>query len=70
MSTEQYLVEKYGPLMTLSQVAELFGRSPDGLRFTIRQDSDLGRRLSAEKKKLGRRVYFLAVGVARLIDES
>ena len=33
MSTEQVLVEKYGPLLTLVQVAELLDRSPEGLRI-------------------------------------
>lgn len=70
MNTEKYLIEKYGPLLTLAQVVEIFGRSPDGLRFTIRQESIFGVRLKAEKKTLGRRVYFHTAGIARLIDES
>ena len=70
MNTEQVLLEKYGPLMTLVQLAEVLGRSPDGLRLSLRQDNDLSRRLVSEKKKLGRRVYFRAAGVARLIDEN
>jgi hypothetical protein len=69
MNTEQILIEKYGPLMTLVQLAEVLGRSPDGLRLSLRQDNELSRRLAPERKKLGRRVYFRAAGVARLIDE-
>lgn len=70
MNTEQILFEKYGPLMTLGQLAEVLGRSPDGLRLCLRQDNELSRRLVSEKKKLGRRVYFRAAGIARLIDEN
>lgn len=70
MKTEEILIGKYGPLMTLAQLAEVLGRSPDGLRLSLRLDNELSRRLTQEKKKLGRRVYFRAAGVARLIDEQ
>ena len=68
MTTEQALVEKYGPLMTLLQVAELLDRSPEGLRITIRGSNALGRQLMLARVKIGRRVHFKAGLIARLID--
>ena len=68
MTTEQALVEKYGPLMTLLQVAELLDRSPEGLRITIRGNNALGRQLAMARVKIGRRVHFKAGLIARLID--
>jgi len=68
MSTEQVLVEKYGPLLTLVQVAELLDRSPEGLRITIRGSNALGRQLMAARVKIGRRVHFKVQAIAALVD--
>ena len=68
MTTEEVLIGKYGPLLTLSEVAKLLDRSPDGLRVTIRTSNDLGRRLTAARVKIGRRLHFRAAAVADLID--
>ena len=68
MTTEEVLIGKYGPLLTLTEVAKLLDRSPDGLRVTIRTSNDLGRRLTAARVKIGRRLHFRAAAVASLID--
>jgi hypothetical protein len=68
METEQFLIEKYGLLLTIGQVAEMLKRSPDGLRITLRTNSDFALRMKAARLKLGRRVYFRAPEIARLID--
>lgn len=68
MSTEQVLVEKYGPLLTLIQVAELLDRSPEGLRITIRGSNALGRQLMSARVKIGRRVHFKVQAIAALVD--
>jgi len=68
MTTEEVLIGKYGPLLTLAQVASLLDRSPDGLRVTIRTSNELGRHLTAARVKIGRRVHFRASGVAALLD--
>jgi hypothetical protein len=70
MSTEQLLVERYGPLLTLLQVAELLDRSPEGLRITIRGSNALGRQLSQARVKIGRRVHFKVGEIAALVDGS
>ena len=68
MTTEEVLVHKFGPLLTLAQVAKILDRSPDGLRITIRTSNLLGRQLSAARVKIGRRVHFKARAIAALVD--
>ena len=68
MTTEEILINTYGPLLTLSQVAGLFDRSPEGLRITIRGDNPLGRQLLTARIKIGRRVHFKATEIAKLVD--
>ncbi len=70
MSTEQLLVDRYGPLLTLVQVAELLDRSPEGLRITIRGSNALGRQLAQARVKIGRRVHFKVNAIAALVDGS
>jgi len=68
MTTEEALFHKFGPLLTLAQVAEILDRSPDGLRFTIRANNPLGRSLRSSRVKIGRRVHFKAKAIAALVD--
>lgn len=68
-SLDKYgLQQKYGPLLTLSQVAEVLHRSRDGLRVSLYRDTELSNALKQAKKTMGRRVYFKAVDIAGLID--
>lgn len=66
--TYKHLVEKYGPLLTLSELADVLDRSPDGLRMTLRGQSDLARQLEPARLKIGRRVHFRTAVVASVID--
>ncbi len=60
--TYSYLLSQYGPLMTLKQLAEV-------LRMTLtRHRQPLSIALSQSRRRLGRRVYFDAFGVAQAID--
>lgn len=68
MRTEEILIDRFGPLITLAQLAGLLDRSPDGLRLTLSANSDLARALNPAKVKLGRRVYFRTVMVGQVID--
>jgi len=68
-SVDKYgLQEKYGPLLTLNQVAEVLHRSQDGLRVSLNRDSELSTALKQAKKKIGKRIYFKAVDITGLID--
>lgn len=70
MTTEEQLLERYGPLLSLTELSELLKRSPDGLRIALRSQTDFALKWNAAKRKVGRRVYFRASDVAELIDES
>ena len=70
MTTEEALLNRFGPLLTLAQAAQLLDRSPDGLRVTIRTSNLLGQKLCAARVKIGRRVHFRAWAIAALIDGS
>jgi hypothetical protein len=67
MDVERTLIDRYGPLLTLSDVAEILRRSPDGLRVSLGRESEISKKLNAAKKKIGRRVYFRVSAVAELI---
>lgn len=69
-TTEQILVQKYGPLLTLVQVGELLNRSADGLRMSLRGDSNFAKRMQSARRKIGRRLYFKAVDLAKIIDDE
>lgn len=70
MSTEEQLLKRYGPLLSLTDLSDLLKRSPDGLRISLRSQSEFANKWNTAKRKVGRRVYFKASDVAELIDES
>ncbi len=65
---ENALTEKYGPLMSVAHLAQCLDRSPEGLRISLRTDSDWSRPINAAKHKLGRRVYFKTAAIARVLN--
>ena len=65
---ENQLTERFGLLMSQAQLAELLGRSTGGLRYSLSYPSDESTRaLKACGRKIGRRVYYPASEVARII---
>ena len=65
------LTERFGPLLTQSQLAELLSRSAGGLRYSLCTPSDARTRaLKASGRKIGRRVYYPAIEIARIIDSA
>jgi hypothetical protein len=70
-STEELLLGQYRtPLLSLEAVAEIFGRSPNGLRVSLGAGGEVALRLNSARVKLGRRIYFRVADIARLIDEA
>lgn len=67
-STEQILIDLYGPLLSLEQLAVVLKRSKDGLRLTIRGDSDFAKKMQSARRRLGRRVYFSSILIGKIID--
>ena len=65
---ENQLTERFGLLLSQSQLAELLGRTTGGLRYSLSYPSDQSTRaLKACGRKIGRRVYYPASEVARII---
>lgn len=64
---EQQLIERYGPLVTIHQLAELLHRSPAGLAYTLSQSSPFAESVNTARIKLGRRVYFRASDLAKAL---
>lgn len=72
MTTEELILSRTGgsPLLSLTQVAEILHRSPEGLRFTLSGDNELARSLRPGRVKIGRRIYYKIQDLVRLIDEA
>lgn len=69
--THQYLLAHYGPLLTLSHLAEVMHSTPGGLRMAIaRKHPPFALALAETQRRIGRRVYFEARRVAEIIDEA
>jgi len=67
MTTEEYLLEKFGPLMGMADIAQLLGRSTDGVRVALYSDNDVSRRLKPTMVRVGRRVYFRTLQVVDVL---
>ncbi|MCQ9617982.1 DNA-binding protein [Paenalcaligenes niemegkensis] len=51
MTTEVRLIERYGILLSLDDLAEVLKRSRDGLRIALHGDSEFARTWCPAKKK-------------------
>ncbi|MCX7562823.1 DNA-binding protein [Xanthomonadaceae bacterium XH05] len=61
------MFDRYGPLLTLAQLAQMLNRSTDGMRMALREASPYVERLNAAKVRIGRRIYFRTPDVAQLL---
>jgi hypothetical protein len=68
MTIEENLVGRFGPLMPLAGLASLLDRSPEAVRMYLRSDSELAQRINTAKLKVGRRLYFRTMEVARVLN--
>jgi len=65
---EAHIIDRYGALISQTQLAEHLGRTPGGLRYSLCYPSDdHTRALKACGRKIGRRVYYPASEVAEII---
>ena len=65
---EDTLVKRYGVLLSQVQLAQLLDRTPGGLRYSLCHPPDLQtRRLKACGRRIGRRIYYPAADVARIV---
>ncbi len=68
--TQKHLFSTYGPLISLDNLAEVFDRSPQGLRVSLCGESPFSRAINDAKIKYGRRIYFKSSVIAKLIDDD
>jgi len=61
------MFERYGPLLTLAQLAQMLSRSPDGVRIALRESNPYAEQLNAAKVRIGRRIYFRTPDVAQIL---
>ena len=66
-AAEETLTKRYGPLLSMTQLAALLDRSPDGLRITLRSSGEWVGKINATRLRLGRRVYFRTAEVADVL---
>lgn len=70
-STLDFLLRKYGPSLTLEDLAEVLKRKPSGVRSVLsRNADDWAKEINKKKVYIGRRVYFPAEAVADLLSGS
>ena len=68
MPLETQITERYGPLLTHKQLAQLLGRSAGGLRYSLSNPcDDKTQALKTCARRIGRRVYYPAYAVAAVI---
>ena len=68
VTLENQLTERFGLLLSQTQLAELLGRTTGGLRYSFTYPSDQQTRdLKRCGRKIGRRVYYPATEVAQII---
>ncbi|QXX77911.1 DNA-binding protein [Alcaligenes faecalis] len=70
MSMEKALTQKYGPLLSLCELAQLLKRSKDGLRIALNGNNEFAQTWNSARVKVGRRIYFRAADIAQIIDNS
>jgi YesN/AraC family two-component response regulator len=69
--TLDFLHQKYGPSLTLEDLAEVLKRKPNGVRSVLsRDEDDWAKQINKKKIYIGRRVYFPAEAVAELLAGS
>ncbi len=68
-STSDHLLEAYGPLMTIEQLAQVLSRKGSGLRGVLQKPTEPWMfELNRVKRRIGRRIYFPTDTVAALLN--
>ena len=67
MTAEETLINQYGPLLNINQLAAILDRSPDGVRTTLRSSGEWVNKVNATRLRPGRRLYFRAVQFADVL---
>ena len=67
MKMVELLSKKYGPLLTINNIAEVFHTTPEGMRQQLARKIGFGVELKAISIKIGRKRFFSAIRVADII---
>lgn len=70
MTIEDSLLQRFGPLLSLAQLASVLDRSPDGLRISLRSSCDWAIEINKARLKIGRRVYFRTSQIAAVLSDG
>ncbi|MBP0048843.1 DNA-binding protein [Marinobacterium sp. AK62] len=70
MTIEDSLLDRFGPLLSLPQLATVLDRSPEGLRISLRSNNYWAAEINQAKLRVGRRVYFRTSQIAELLDSN
>ena len=65
-----HMLQRYGPLMSLEDVAEVLKRSPQGLRVSCYRNNPLAQMLNQAKVPLGRHVRYRTCDIAKFIESD
>ncbi len=70
MTIEDTLLQRFGPLLSIAQLATVLDRSPDGLRISLRTTSEWATEVNKARLKIGRRVYFRTSQIAEVLSHE
>ena len=70
MTIEDTLFQRFGPLLSIAQLAAVLDRSPDGLRDSLRATNEWTQRINKARLKIGRRVYFRTSQIAEVLSDE
>lgn len=68
MTTEDYLLQRFGPLMSLSNLANILGRSADSIRTGLYIECELSDKLRPTIVRVGRRIYFRTMQLSTALE--
>lgn len=70
MTIEETMLQRFGPLLSIAQLATVLDRSPDGLRISLRTTSEWAAEINKARLKIGRRVYFRTSQIAEVFSDK
>lgn len=67
---EEILLQQNGPLLGFQSLAKILDRSPEGLRISLRTESEWSKSINSTRLKIGRRVYFRTAEIAQILNAA
>ena len=70
MTLKEHLLQRFGPLISISQLATVLDRSPEGLRVSLRAKNEFAQQINKARLKIGGRVYFRTTQIAEVLGQE